>query len=153
MRSGRVQNRNSFCRDRLFFEVLASLRRAKEDSRPLPRSVVRRRRRGTAIQAAADRRWIDSGVLTFASGTTPVTAPQDPHLYEDASGNSIAQTTEQFPAAFVLLFQGQSRWLTTTSLLSGGRIQSPAHQRTRQLRVSRLSEKALASSHRERTEP
>src|SRR5262245_64473944 len=113
MRSGRVQNRNSFCRGRLFFEVLASL----------------------------------------ASGTTAVAAPQDSHLYKDASGSSIAEATEQFPAALVLLSQGQSKWLTTASLLSGGHIQSPARQRIRQLRVSRLSEKALASSHRECTEP
>src|SRR6516164_3904078 len=120
MPSGRVQNRNSFCRGRLFFEVLAPL----------------------------------------AAGTMAVAAPQDPplyprarlflaHLYEDASGNSIAQATDQSLAAFVLLSQGQSKRLTTASLLSGGCIQSPAHQRTRQLRVLHRSEKALASSHRE----
>src|SRR5262245_66515193 len=108
MRSGRVQNRNSFCRGGLFFEVLASL----------------------------------------ASGTTAVAAPQESHLYEDASGSSIAQATEQFLAAFVLLSQGQSKWLTTAFLLSGGHIQSPAHQRTRQLRVSHRLEKTVASSHR-----
>src|SRR6516164_11604823 len=113
MRSGRVQNRNSFCRGVLFFEVLASI----------------------------------------ASGTTALAAPEESHLYEDASGISIAQATEQFPAALVLFSQGQSKWLTTAFLLSGGYIQSPAHQRTRQLRVSRLSEKVLASSHRECTEP
>src|SRR6516164_1925525 len=113
MRSGRVQNRNNFCRGRLFFEVLAPL----------------------------------------APGTTAVAAPQESHLYEDASGSSIAQTTEQFPAAFVLLSQGQWKWLTTAPLLSGGHIQSPVHQRTRQLRVSHHSEKVLVSSHRECTEP
>src|SRR6266487_7155121 len=106
MRSARVQNRNSFCRDGLFFEVLASL----------------------------------------ASGTTAVAAPQESHLYEDASVSSIAQATEQFLAAFVLFSQGQSKWLTTASLLSGGHIRSPAHQRTRQLRVSLPFKKALASS-------
>jgi hypothetical protein len=102
MRSGRVQNRNSFCRGGLFFEVLASL----------------------------------------ASGTTAVAAPQESHLYEDASGSLIVQATEQFPAALVLFSQGQSKWLTTASLLSGGHIQSAAHQRSRQLRVSHRSEKA-----------
>src|SRR5262245_52066891 len=104
MRSGRVQNRNSFCRGGLFFAVLVPL---------LQRS-------------------------------TAVTAPQESHLYEDASGRSIAQATDQSLAAFVLLSQGHSKSLTTASLLSGGHIQSPAHQRTRQLRVSHRSEKALA---------
>src|SRR5262245_8491360 len=113
MRSGRVKNRNIFCRGRLFFEVLASL----------------------------------------PSGTTAVAAPQESHLYEDASGISIAQATDQSLAAFVLFSQGQSKWLTTAFLLSGGHIQSPAHQRTRQLRVSHRSEKALASSHRECADP
>src|SRR5262249_23959166 len=89
----------------------------------------------------------------LAPGTTAVARPQEPHLYEDASGSSIAQTTEQFPAGFVLLSHAHPRWLTTTSMLSGGHIQSPAHQRTRQFRVSHRLEKALASSHRECTEP
>src|SRR5262245_24828671 len=113
MRFGRVQNRNSFCRGRLFFEVLASP----------------------------------------AFGTTAVAASQQSHLYEDASDSSIAQTTEQFPAASVLLSQGQSKWLTTAPLLSGGHIQSPVHQRTRQLSDSHHSEKVLASLHRECAEP
>src|SRR6516165_12611952 len=99
-------------------------------------------------------------LVPLASGTTAVAAPQEwsccerrlrSHLYEDASGSSIAQATEQFPAAFVLFSQGEL--MTTASLLSGGHIQSPAHQRTRQLRVSHRSEKAVASSRRERTEP
>src|SRR5262249_42811342 len=113
MRSGWVQNRNSFCRGGLFFEVLAPL----------------------------------------ASETTAVAAPQSSHLYEDGSGSSIAQATEQFPAALILFSQGQSKWLTTGSLLSDGHVQSPAHQCTRQLPVSRLSEKASASSDCECTEP
>src|SRR5262249_49278646 len=109
MRSGRVQNRNSFCRGQLFFEVL----------------------------------------FPPAPGTM---APES-NLYKQTSDGLIAQATEQFFAAFVLLSQGHSKSLTTASLLSDGHIQSPAHQCTRQLRVSRLSKKALASSRRECAEP
>src|SRR6266508_4079415 len=102
MRSGRVQNRNSFCRGRLFFEVLASLAS------------------GTTAVAAPQEAHLYAAVA------------QEAHLYEDASGSSIAQATEQFPAAFVLLSQGHSKSLTTASMLSDGHIQSPAHQHTRQ---------------------
>src|SRR5262245_41017328 len=78
----------------------------------------------------------------LAPETTAVAVPQESHLYEDAPGSSIAQATERFPAASVLLSQGQSKWLTTALLLSGGHTPSPAHQRNRQWRVSRLSKKA-----------
>src|SRR5437660_7873145 len=97
-------------------------------------------------------------LVSPALGTTAPAAPGKSHLDKQTfdkqtSDSSIAQATEQSLPAFVLLTQGQSKWLTTASLLCGSHIQSPAHQRTRQLRVSHRSEKALASSHREYTEP
>src|SRR5215813_4532319 len=89
----------------------------------------------------------------LAPETTAVGVPQESHLYKDALSSSIAQATERFPAALVVLSQAQSKRLTTASSLFAGHSQSPAHQRNRQWRVSRLSKKALASSHRECTGP
>src|SRR5260221_14438840 len=75
-------------------------------------------------------------LVSPALGTTAPAAPGKSHLDKQTfdkqtSDSSIAQPTEQSIPAFVLLPQGQSKCLTTDSLLCGVLLLTPPHHPSR----------------------